>query len=61
MERDDTEDALHRRMQDYHEKTDPLLELFRRKEFVVTVDARADKETVERYIREGLGLPVSTG
>lgn len=55
---DDTEDALQARLRDYHEKTDPLLELFRRKEFVVTVDARADQQTVRRWIREGLGLPL---
>jgi adenylate kinase len=58
---DDTEEALHARLRDYHEKTDPLLELFRGKEFVVTVDARPDKEIVQRAIREGLGLPVSGG
>ena len=54
---DDTEDALRARLRVYHEKTDPVLELFRRKEFVFTVDARSDKETVQRCIREGLGLP----
>ncbi|MGZ4614905.1 MAG: adenylate kinase family protein [Actinomycetes bacterium] len=54
---DDTEEALRSRLRDYHEKTDPLLDLFRRKEFVVTVDARPDKESVRRAIRDGLGLP----
>ncbi|MGZ4632565.1 MAG: adenylate kinase family protein, partial [Actinomycetes bacterium] len=54
---DDTEEALRSRLRDYHEKTDPLLDLFRRKEFVVTVDARPDKESVQRAIRDGLGLP----
>lgn len=54
---DDTEEALVNRLRDYHEKTDPVLELFRRKEFVVTVDARADRETVQKTIRAELGLP----
>ena len=54
---DDTEEALAARLQDYHGKTNPVLELFRRKEFVFTVDARSDKGTVQQAIREQLGLP----
>ncbi|MGH3739534.1 MAG: adenylate kinase family protein [Micromonosporaceae bacterium] len=54
---DDTEQALAARLHDYHTKTNPVLELFRGKEFVVTVDARPDKVTVQQKIREGLGLP----
>jgi adenylate kinase len=54
---DDTEEALANRLRSYHEKTDPVLELFRRKEVVVTVDARADRETVQKAIRIELGLP----
>lgn len=54
---DDTEEALANRLRDYHDKTDPVLELFRRKEFVVTVDARPDRVTVQKAIREQLGLP----
>jgi adenylate kinase len=55
---DDTEEALAVRLRDYHEKTDPVLALFRRKEYVVVIDATADKETVQQLIRERLGLPV---
>src|SRR5947209_4510414 len=44
----------------YHAKADPILELFSRKEFVVTVDARPDKQTVHRQIRDRLGLPALT-
>jgi adenylate kinase len=33
-----------------------VLELFRRKEFVVTVDARPDKMSVQKEIRVQLGL-----
>jgi adenylate kinase len=58
---DDTEEALEARIRDYHEKTDPVLDLFRRKEYVFTVDARPDKETVQRAIREALGLPQPGG
>ncbi|MDX6392538.1 MAG: adenylate kinase [Streptosporangiaceae bacterium] len=55
---DDTEEALAVRLRDYHEKTDPVLALFRRKEYVVVIDATADKETVQQLIRERLGLPL---
>ena len=54
---DDTEDALTARLLAYHAKTNPVLDLFRRKEFVVTIDARPDKATVQRQIRERLELP----
>lgn len=54
---DDTEEALATRLRDYHTKMDPVLDLFRRKEFVVTVDARPDKVTVQQAIRHRLGLP----
>jgi adenylate kinase len=54
---DDTEEALAVRLRDYHEKTDPVLALFRRKEYVVVIDATADKETVQQMIRERLALP----
>ena len=37
---DDTEEALAVRLRDYHEKTNPVLDLFRRKEYVFTVGAR---------------------
>lgn len=54
---DDTPDALATRLREYHGKIDPVLELFRGKEFVTTVDARADKATVQQTIRTRLGLP----
>jgi len=53
---DDTEEALAARLRDFHEKTNPVLDLFRRKEYVFVVDARPGKETVQRAIRERLGL-----
>jgi adenylate kinase len=54
---DDTEHALAARLRDYHAKTNPVLDLFRRKEFVFTVDARPDKVSVQQEIRKELGLP----
>ena len=54
---DDTEEALAARLRDYHEKTDPVLDLFRRKECVFTVDATPDKVSVQQEIRKRLGLP----
>jgi adenylate kinase len=54
---DDTPEALAARLRDYYGKTEPVLELFRRKEYVLTVDARPDPATVQDAIRAGLGLP----
>jgi adenylate kinase len=54
---DDTEEALAVRLRDYHTQTAPALDLFRRKEYVLTVDARPAAETVQEQIRKGLGLP----
>ena len=54
---DDTEEALAVRLRDYHEKTNPVLDLFRRKEYVITVDARPPPEVVQQDIRDQLGLP----
>jgi adenylate kinase len=54
---DDTEEALAVRLRDFHEKTGPVLNLFRRKEYVISVDARPSKEAVQQEIRARLGLP----
>jgi adenylate kinase len=54
---DDTEEALAVRLRDYHQKTNPVLDIFRRKEYVITVDARPDKEEIQQVIRTRLGLP----
>jgi len=55
---DDTEEALAVRLREYHQKTDPVLDIFRRKEYVVTIDARPGKEQVQQAIRDRLGLPL---
>ena len=54
---DDTEEALAVRLREYHEKTNPVLDIFRRKEYVATVDARPGKEEVQQAIRARLDLP----
>jgi adenylate kinase len=54
---DDTPEALNARLRDYHEKTRPVLELFRRKEMVYDVDARPPADDVQARIRELLHLP----
>jgi adenylate kinase len=37
-----------------------VLDIFRRKEYVITVDARSPKEVVQQEIRSKLGLPPFT-
>jgi adenylate kinase len=54
---DDTEEALEVRLRDYHEQTNPALDLFRRKEYVITVDARPKPQEIQQEIRRQLGLP----
>jgi adenylate kinase len=54
---DDTEEALAVRLREYHSKTNPVLDLFRRKEYVVTVDSTGPVEQVHQEIRKRLGLP----
>ena len=58
---DDTEAALAVRLREYHNKTNPVLDIFKRKEYVVSVDARADKVEVQQAIRADLHLPPYLG
>jgi len=58
---DDTEEALAVRLREYHSKTNPVLAIFGRKEYVVSVDARPSKEEVQRAIRTALKLPPYRG
>ncbi|HEY1627119.1 MAG TPA: nucleoside monophosphate kinase [Streptosporangiaceae bacterium] len=55
---DDTEEALAVRLREYHSKTNPVLDLFRRKEYVITVDSTPPVEQVQQEIRKKLDLPV---
>jgi len=61
MRADDTPEALESRLTDYHEKTRPVLELFRRKEVVHDVDGRPPVDEVQQAIRKTLGLPAYRG
>ena len=54
---DDVEEALAVRLRDFHEQTEPAIDLFRRKEYVITVDATPAMELVQQQIKEKLGLP----
>lgn len=54
---DDTPDAVRRRLADYHAKTEPILDLFRRKELVVVVDATRCVDEIQSDIRRRLHLP----
>ena len=53
---DDTPEAIRTRVQTYHTKTEPVMDLFRRKELVVVVDGAASPVHVQREIRARLGL-----
>jgi adenylate kinase len=53
---DDTPEAVRARLRDYHAKTAPILELFRRKELVVSVEGDRPTATVQAEIRDQLGL-----
>jgi adenylate kinase len=55
---DDTPEALEVRLREYHEKTEPVLEVFRRKEYVVTIDATKPPAEVQAEIRRKLGRPL---
>jgi adenylate kinase len=58
---DDTEEALAARLRDWHEKTDPILDLLRGKERVVSIDASASVEAVQHAIRVAFDLPDKPG
>jgi adenylate kinase len=58
---DDTEEALAVRLREYHSKTNPVLAIFARKEYVVSIDARPPKEEVQQAIRTALKLPPYQG
>jgi adenylate kinase len=52
---DDTPEAIQARLQEYHTKTQPILELFRRKELVVRVDGTRAAAEVQQDLRRQLG------
>jgi adenylate kinase len=53
---DDNPEAVANRLADFHNKTKPILELFRRKELIVGVDGSKPAAEVQVDIRHKLGL-----
>ncbi len=53
---DDNPAAVAKRLADYHSKTKPILEVFSRKELVVTVDGSKPVPDVQAEIRQKLNL-----
>ena len=56
MSTDDSPQAIAARLHAYHAQAAPILELFRRKELVVTVDGGNPPDEVYRQICQKLGL-----
>ena len=57
MREDDKPEALAARLRDYHQKTQPIIELFERKECVLHIDAKREIGVIQSDIRGRLGLP----
>ena len=57
---DDTPEVVEGRLRDYHEKTRPVLELFRAKEVIVAMDATGPVDQVQAAIRQQLGVEPSS-
>jgi adenylate kinase len=53
---DDTPEAIRTRLAEYHEKTQPILDLLREKELIVLVDGTPPPDVVQAEIRRKLGL-----
>ncbi|MCY2994215.1 MAG: nucleoside monophosphate kinase [Planctomycetota bacterium] len=53
---DDNETAVRSRLADYHDKTEPVLEMFRKKDTVIDADGTQSPTAVQAEIRQKLGL-----
>jgi adenylate kinase len=53
---DDTAEALANRLVEYHAKTEPVLELFHRKELVINIDGDQTPEELHQEILKRLGV-----
>ncbi len=53
---DDNEEAINVRLKDYHEKTAPIIDLFRKKELVLAADGTKPPADVQKEIRRLLKL-----
>jgi adenylate kinase len=51
---DDNEEAVRARLADYHEKTRPIVDLFKAKELVVVVDGNGSPDQIHKQILSGL-------
>jgi adenylate kinase len=54
---DDTDEALRARLHDFHTRTRPVLELFARKELVLSVNGEGSKDAVFRAMCAKLEIP----
>jgi adenylate kinase len=57
---DDTPEAVQGRLRDYHEKTRPVLDLFRAKEVIMEVDATGPVAQIQAAIHEQLRVEISS-
>jgi adenylate kinase len=55
---DDTPEAVKGRLADYHSKTKPILDVFRRKALLVAVDGSGSASGIQAQIRSRLNLPL---
>ena len=55
---DDTPAAVRERLADYHGKTRPILDVFKKKELVIAVDGSRSISEIQEQIRSRLNLPL---
>ncbi|HEY0983867.1 adenylate kinase family protein [Schlesneria sp. T3-172] len=53
---DDNKEGLQQRLRDYRTQTEPVLQLFAKKELVIQTDGARDIDTIQQDIRSQLGL-----
>ncbi len=57
MREDDNEDAIRKRLSNYHAETRPLVEVFDRQGMLVRVDGAKTPREVQQAMRDRLGMP----
>lgn len=58
---DDVEEVIRKRIADYHAQTEPVVEVFERKELVVRVNGHLPADELHLEVCRKLGLPVDQG
>lgn len=53
---DDNEESIQARLKDYHEKTAPVIDVFKKKELVISVDGTQSADNVQSQIRKALNV-----